>query len=113
MQAMHGELAGSAAYNFGNRDVRFDLTGEHIDLANIPELQMPHVEVGGVGKFTAKGSGTLDQPLINAHVQVSDLVLNGDRLGGVTADAVTHGSSSPTHGAIEFLCGKLDCGWRD
>ena len=91
MQSMHGELAGSAAYNFGNKEVRFDLAGENIDLANIPELQMPHVQVGGVGKFTAKGSGAIEQPLINAHVQVSGLVLNGDRLGGVTVDAVTHG----------------------
>jgi translocation and assembly module TamB len=91
MQSMHGKLAGSAAYNFGNKQVRFDLTGENIDLADVPELQMPHVQVGGVGKFTAKGSGAIEQPLINAHVQVSGLVLNGDRLGGVTADAVTHG----------------------
>ena len=92
MQAMRGKVAGSAAYNFGNKNVRFDLTGESIDLANIPELQMPHLQIGGVGRFTAKGAGTLEQPLINAHVQVSDLVLNGDRLGGVTADAVSHGS---------------------
>ena len=91
MQAMRGELTGSAAYNFGNKEVRFDLAGENIDLANVSELQMPHLQVAGVGKFTAKGSGTIEQPLINAHVQVSGLVLNGDRLGGVTADVVTHG----------------------
>jgi translocation and assembly module TamB len=92
LQAMHGKVAGLAAYNFNNRDVRFDLAGEGIDLASVPELQMPHLEVGGAGKFAAKGSGTIDQPVINAHVQVTDLVLNGDRIGGLTADAVTHGS---------------------
>ena len=92
MQAMRGKVAGSAAYNFSNKAVRFDLAGESIDLADVPELQMPRLQVAGVGKFTAKGAGTIEQPLINAHVQVSDLVLNGDRLGGVTADAVTHGS---------------------
>ena len=91
MQAMRGELAGSAAYNFANKQVHFDLSGESIDLANIPELQMSHLQVEGVGKFTAKGSGTIEQPLVNAHVQISGLMLNGDRLGGVTADAVTHG----------------------
>ena len=91
MQSMHGKLAGSAAYNFGDKEGRFDLTGENIDLANVFELQMPRLQVGGVGKFTAKGSGTIEQPLINVHVQVSGLELNGDRFGGVTADAVTHG----------------------
>jgi translocation and assembly module TamB len=92
MQAMRGRVAGSAAYNFANKNVRFDLAGEDIDLANIPELQMPRLQVAGVGRFTAKGSGTIEQPMINGHVQVSDLVLNGERVGGLTADAVTHGS---------------------
>jgi len=107
MQAMHGELAGSAAYNFGNKQVRFDLTGENIDLANVPELQMPHLQVGGVGKFTAKGSGVIEQPLINAHVQVSGLMLNGDRLGGVTADAVTHGYHLQLTARSNFPAGSL------
>ena len=107
MQAMRGKVAGSAAYNFGNQEMRFDLAGEGIDLANIPELQMPHVQVGGVGKFTAKGSGTIEQPLINAHVQVSDLVLNGDRLGGVTADAVTHGSHLQLTARSNFSAARL------
>ncbi len=107
MQAMHGELAGSAAYNFGNKEVRFDLTGENIDLASVPELQMPHLQVGGVGKFTAKGSGAIEQPLINAHVQVSGLVLNGDRLGGVTADAVTHGYHLQLTARSNFPAGSL------
>ena len=92
LQAMRGKVMGSAAYNFNNRDVRFDLAGEGIDLASVPELRMAHLEVGGGAKVAAKGSGTIDQPVINAHVQVTDLVLNGDRIGGLTADAVTHGT---------------------
>ncbi len=107
MQAMRGKVAGSAAYNFTNKDVRFDVTGESIDLANIPELQMPHLQVQGVGRFTAKGAGTLEQPVINAHVQVSDLVLNGDRLGGVTADAVTHGSHLQLTARSNFQAASL------
>ena len=107
MQAMRGKVAGSAAYNFSNKDVHFDLTGESIDLADIPELQQPRLQVAGVGRFTAKGAGTLEQPVINAHLQVSDLVLNGEKFGGVTADAVTHGSHLATHSAIEFSCGPL------
>jgi translocation and assembly module TamB len=107
MQAMQGDLAGSAAYNFCNKDVRFDLTGENVDLANIPELQMPHVQVGGIGKFTAKGSGTIEQPFINAHVQISNLVLNGDRLGGVTADVVTHGYHLQLTARSDFAAASL------
>ncbi len=91
MRAMRGKVAGSAAYNLRNQDVRFDLTGESIDLANVPELQTPRLQIEGVASFTAKGSGPIEQPLINAHVQVGGLVVNGDHFGGLTADAVTHG----------------------
>ncbi len=107
MQAMRGKVAGSAAYNFTNKGMRFDVTGEGVDLANIPELQMPHLQLAGVGRFTAKGVGTLEQPVINAHVQVSDLVLNGDRLGGVTADAVTHGSHLQLTARSNFQAASL------
>ena len=69
LQAMHGKVAGSAAYNFNNGDVHFDLAGENIDLASIPELQGPHLEVVG-RQGCAKGTGTIDQPVINAHVQL-------------------------------------------
>ncbi len=92
IQAMRGKVSGAAAYNFSNKAVRFDLTGESIELADIPELQQPRLEVAGVSRFTAKGSGTLEQPVINAHLQVSDLVLNGEKIGGLSANAVTHGS---------------------
>ncbi len=107
LQAMRGKVAGSAAYNFTNKGIRFDVTGEGVDLANIPELQMPHLQLAGVGRFTAKGVGTLEQPVINAHVQVSDLVLNGDRLGGVTADAVTHGSHLQLTARSNFQAASL------
>ncbi len=92
IQAMRGKVAGSAAYNFSNKAVRFDLTGESIELAEVPELQRRHLEVTGIGRFTAKGAGTIEQPVINAHLQVSDLVLNGEKIGGLSANAVTHGS---------------------
>ena len=41
------------------------------------------------------------------HVQVSDLVLNGDRLGGVTADAVTHGSHLQLTARSSFSAANL------
>jgi translocation and assembly module TamB len=107
MQAMRGKVAGSAAYNLSNKDVRFDLTGESIDLAAVPELQMPRLQVAGVGMFTAKGSGTIEQPLINAHAQANDLVLNGDRLGGARADAVTHGSHLQLTARSNFSAANL------
>ena len=89
--AARGVIAGSAAYNFNNKGLIFDLNGAGIDLAEIPELQSARLQTSGAASFAAKGSGTLDEPVINGYLQVSDLVMNGERIGGFTANAVTHG----------------------
>jgi translocation and assembly module TamB len=91
LQAARGVIAGTAAYNLTNKDIRFDLEGISLDLAEIAEMQTGRLQSAGVVRFTAKGSGTLEEPVINAHLQVSNLVLNGEPVGGLTADAVTRG----------------------
>ncbi|MDR3748014.1 MAG: translocation/assembly module TamB domain-containing protein [Acidobacteriota bacterium] len=91
LQAARGVVEGSASYNLVSKAVSFDLKGESIKLAELPELQAERLQTAGIVDFTAKGSGTSDEPVINAHVQVSRLVLNGDAIGGITADAVTRG----------------------
>ena len=91
LQAEHGTVTGSAGYNLQSREVKLDLTGQSIDLADIPEIQTPRLKTAGVANFTVKGAGTADLPMINAHLRVDNLVLNDDVLGSLQADAVTHG----------------------
>ena len=76
-----------------NKDVRFDLTGEHIDLANIPELQNAALaKCGASAGSPPKGSGTLEQPLDQCSRAGERPGAQRGPLGGLTADAVTHGS---------------------
>ena len=91
LQAAHGTVAGSAAYNFHSEEGKLDLTGQSIDLADIPEIQLQRLQTAGVAEFTVKGSGTLQHPVLNGHVEIASLVLNGDRIGNLVADAVTQG----------------------
>ncbi len=91
VQAAGGAVAGSASYNFSSKDVRFDLEGVSLDLADIPDLQSARLQTAGVATFTAKASGTIEEPVINGHLQVNNLVLNGEPVGGFTADAITRG----------------------
>jgi translocation and assembly module TamB len=92
LQALRGTVAGSAAYNWSTKAVQIDLSGDSIDLREIPELQTRRLALTGIAHFTAKGSGTVEQPLVNAHVAVVDMTLNGDPVGSLAADAVTHGT---------------------
>jgi translocation and assembly module TamB len=89
--AAHGTVGGSAAYNFRTEEGKIDLAGQSIDLADIPEIQRPRLQTAGVADFTVKGSGTLEHPVVNAHFEIASLVLNGDRVGNLVADAVTRG----------------------
>ncbi|MGO9518141.1 MAG: translocation/assembly module TamB domain-containing protein [Candidatus Korobacteraceae bacterium] len=91
LQAAGGVIAGAAAYNFTSEGLQFDLNGVSLDLAQIPELQNAHLQTAGIVRFEAKGAGTTQEPVINAHLQVNNLALNGESVGGVTADAVTRG----------------------
>jgi len=92
LQALNGTVQGAAAYNFSSKTARFDLKGESIDLAHIPELQSARFTTAGTVKFTAKGSGSLEVPDIVAHLEATDLVLNGEAEGGLVADAESHGA---------------------
>ena len=89
--AAHGTVGGSAAYNFRTEEGKIDLAGQSIDLADVPEIQRPRLQTAGVADFTVKGSGTLEHPVVNAHLEIASLVLNGDKVGNLVADAVTRG----------------------
>ncbi len=91
LQAAHGNVSGSAAYNFRTEEGKFDLSGQSIDLTDIPEIQRPRLSSAGIADFTVKGSGTLEHPVINGHVEIASLTLNGDKVGNLVADAVTQG----------------------
>ena len=51
LQAAGGVIAGTAAYNFSSKDVRFDLEGVSLELADIPELQSARLQTAGVARF--------------------------------------------------------------
>jgi translocation and assembly module TamB len=89
--AGHGTVGGTAAYNFRTEEGNLDLVGHSIDLADVPEIQLPRLQTAGIADFTVKGSGTLEHPVINAHAEIASLVLNGDKVGNLVADAVTRG----------------------
>ncbi len=59
LQAARGSVVGSASYDFRNEGMKLDLIGHSIDLAEIPAIQRPRLQVAGETDFTVKGSGTL------------------------------------------------------
>jgi len=102
-----GVIAGSATYNLNSKGITFDLNGAGLDLAEIPELQSARLETAGSAAFAAKGSGTLDEPVVNGYLQLSDLVLNGERVGGFTVKAATRSAQIQLTARSNFPKGNL------
>ena len=103
VEALGGAMTGTAAYNLSSRQVRADLRGDNFDLAQISEMQSVPIQEHGTASFTLKTSGTLDHPLMDAHVEVANLVVNDELTGGgLVLDAVSQGGKLQLTGRSKF-----------
>ena len=102
IEALGGSVTGTVAYNLSNRQVRSDLSGDKIDLEKISELQTVRVQEKGIASFRIRTSGTLDEPMVDAHIEVANLVLNDEYEGGIVLDAVSHGSKMQLTARSQF-----------
>ncbi len=95
-------LTGTAGYSFSTAAFRFDVRGTNFDLARLRRLQTGRFLFGGRLDFTARGSGTRKEPMVDARVQLTNLVVNGEPVGDFTADAVTAGAEMRITGRSNF-----------
>ncbi len=102
------QFIGSAAYNLQSRQMRFDVRGVDIELAGFRRFQPQRITMQGRADFHASGSGTPDAPLINAQLTSRNVVLNGERVGDLTAEAETQGDQMHVHGHSTFQEASLD-----
>ncbi len=87
-----GTVLGGAGYDLETRVFGLDLRGENFDLAQfVPPTS--NLNVAGTGDFTLNGSGTLDQPTINANVVLRGVKLNQQPMGDLTVNGTTSGGN--------------------
>jgi translocation and assembly module TamB len=103
-------ITGNGDYNFASKAFRIDLSGKNFDLKRFPVLESTRVQVDGSMDFTATGSGTVDEPSINATLHVRDLTFDHERAGNFAIDAVTRGADLHLRGRSDFEHAELDVG---
>jgi translocation and assembly module TamB len=96
------QVTGSGAYDFPTHGFRFTLDGRNFDLTRFATLQSSRVAVKGRMDFVAQGSGTPEQPVVNARIHVSDLTFDNELAGDYTLEAVTQGSELRIGGHSQF-----------
>ncbi len=83
-----GKLTATGRYDLQSRRIQLNAKGAGIDLARIEALRSKGLTVTGRLGFTVEGSGTLDDPHLEAHANLPGLIIDGESLGGL--DLVAH-----------------------
>jgi translocation and assembly module TamB len=84
-------LSGNVAVSLTDHQFRSSLAGKNLDLARVPRWQSSRFALDGHADFTARVSGTVEQPSLEAHVHVRDLAFDKERVGDFYVDAATRG----------------------
>jgi translocation and assembly module TamB len=96
------------AYDLGNKNYRFDVTGANIDFANFQRIDLPRISVQGQAGFHLTGSGTEELPVINGEIDLRNIVLNGEKVGSMIIVAETHGENVQLRGRSNFDNAELN-----
>ncbi|HEX7961178.1 MAG TPA: translocation/assembly module TamB domain-containing protein [Terriglobales bacterium] len=83
---------GGAEYNLQNNQFGFDLRGNNVNLAQLSRFVPGRIPVSGTAQFTVNGSGTVDEPTLNANVLMRNVKLNQQPAGDITVTAITRGN---------------------
>jgi translocation and assembly module TamB len=84
-----GGFSASGSYDLESRHFQINAKGAGIDVAKIQLLHREDPESAGTLGFSVSGSGTLDDPRIEANATLNGLALGGEPLGTLTLAAHT------------------------
>ena len=86
-----GTLSASGSYDFKARKFQVDAHGLGIDISQIAWVRNHNLELTGNLGIFVNGSGTLDDPRLEAAATISRLTFGGQRFGDFTASVHTTG----------------------
>jgi len=103
-----GSLAASGSYDLKSRHFQIEARGSAIDVAKIETLHRH--DLGATGKlgFTVAGSGTIDDPRLEARATLSGLALGGEPLGALVFVAHTTDRSAKYNATTKLEGAEVD-----
>jgi len=101
------QVSGKGWYDLSAQTFNGDISGKDFDLSELAPLMRSRVKVSGLVDFSAKASGSLDQPDVNAQLHLRNVTFNDEPAGGYVINAVTHGPDLHITGNSEFVQSQL------
>jgi len=101
-------VTGSAVLSTVDNTFRLNLSASNLDLAGFPPLHTPRFTVDGRADTVVHVAGTVDQPLLEAHIHFRDLAFDKERVGDFFLDIVPQGVELEIqgHSAFDTATGK-------
>ena len=84
-----GKISASGTYDLRSKQFQLIAQGANVDVRRIQRLKEAGADVTGSLGFSVSGSGTVDDPRLQARGTVSGLTLGGEPVGGVEIVAHT------------------------
>ena len=84
-----GSVTGSGSYDMRAQRFQAEAQGTELDVANIEHLHTRGETVAGKLGFTATASGTRDDPRVEAHATLTDLMVDREPMGSLEVSAHT------------------------
>ena len=84
-----GKANASGSYDLRSHQFQFKANADGIDIEKIKRVRDAGMQINGRLGFSASGSGTVDDPLVDARATLSELTLAGEPFGEVTIQAHT------------------------
>ncbi len=114
LDAQQGAIAihATGEINIDSKEFKLDSHGSGIELKQVAAMHQHRVEATGKLNFTLAGSGSFDDPHLNAHAAFSDLAWSGEPLGPLEITAhsanrsVTYEASTRVETASMSLHGE-------
>jgi translocation and assembly module TamB len=78
-----GSFSATGNYDLKSHRFQLDAKGSGIDIAKIDSLRRQNAGAVGALGFSISGSGTLEDPRLDAHATLSGLTLGGESLGAL------------------------------
>lgn len=97
-----GKISATGSYDLKSRHFQLEAKGAGIDMARIESLRKQGLAVTGKLGFSVAGSGTPEDPRLEAHANLSSLALSGEPMGALALTAHT-ASRTATYDATSRL----------
>ena len=103
-----GSLAASGSFDMNSRHFQLNSHASGIDIAKIDWQRRMNLDATGKLAFTVSGSGTLEDPRLEAHATISDLALGAQSVGDLALAAHTANRSLLYDATTRFEGAEVD-----